>query len=1108
MEAAMGQDFRDVRVHTDRDAAHAARRLDALAFTTGRDVFFDTGRYRPDTREGQWLLAHELTHVVQQRNGGAAPARAVAPWISQPGDPTEREADAAADAVIAGQPVLQRFTAVPGGGAQRLGLPSVDDILNLPGQVLDAGEELVEGAAEVAGDVVDAAGEALSAAWDLATSIASAIAGAVSVSGTTVTITAGPLCTDLALAAELPVPGLSRFLPFFSGQLPISQMVTAYGEVGLNLSLDPLLRVQLGPGCLNSLVIRIDPLAGRYSLSSSVTFTVAAQAGAEARVGLRGAVGLIILWPDPPIPIPIEVAGVEAGLAGAFLVTGVDQVSSSVSTSLDLSALYAGGTFFSRSAAQLHDLGLALDLAYGGYGQLDVLGATLCRLYWPLGHWGAETTARFAFGYDLVLGANPFSFSLGAGAALMPGVNFADLPLALQRDLLTDECPALEALCTVLRLLGRLPRDLGIVWPGAPPGGPLPGPLPGRYARDPGLPSKAKCRGACGPDCDYCTPPKDEYACEVLPNGTHRVWKYPNHQLCGAHAGCKQHDQCYDWCGGGGPGGMGPFLCRRWCDLECLCDYRASQCVGWAFGRPPYDETLRFADPPVIVGGCWGRCPTAAVSKEGDVTGFTYCLDPVTLWDGISLSDGWAGTTKAYRLYQRTFIVPKVFIPVRLTVQAQGSASVDVGGTLGPITLENACLTMDPVTGTYRGGAELHIKALAFIRTVLEGRIIGTVDVPCLVTLLRAIGALGGEGTLEFPVDQKTAVTLTCRNGELILDAAAFIKVCAELKARLFARLQVIIAGFEVYSNQWTLAARKWGRCWEWQLGATQGRLPLPGRGGGGGGAAQPRIQTAALGGDADSGGGQGSNVGPLLLTQNAGGGGGGTALATPQVIKAGLDAKDTLNTFLNLATQLEKINGAGTGADLTDPVEDAINAVCPVPKPEDIACVKARPQDVTKITMTGTDRGVSTIAEPLVKKPDPANPPGDASNCTTGFPPSCLVGNRRWVKGHLLHGPTAAGRPHLNGPGVCRNIMMVDTSLNQNMRNDIEDMAIKRLQKNEVLFYEASATPFAATGDLSFIAKSVSAKFGCLDPVTGDKRQIHSNTYPNKHDPPDTCTA
>lgn len=65
-EQGFGQDFSAVRVHTGAEADTLNRSLDARAFTTGGDIYFRQGEYNPDTSDGKKLMAHELTHVVQQ----------------------------------------------------------------------------------------------------------------------------------------------------------------------------------------------------------------------------------------------------------------------------------------------------------------------------------------------------------------------------------------------------------------------------------------------------------------------------------------------------------------------------------------------------------------------------------------------------------------------------------------------------------------------------------------------------------------------------------------------------------------------------------------------------------------------------------------------------------------------------------------------------------------------------------------------------------------------------------------------------------------------------------------------------------------------------------
>jgi Domain of unknown function (DUF4157) len=70
MGKAMGSDISGVKVHTDTQADQLNRQIQAKAFTTGQDVFFRQGAYQPASREGQELIAHELTHVLQQRGDG------------------------------------------------------------------------------------------------------------------------------------------------------------------------------------------------------------------------------------------------------------------------------------------------------------------------------------------------------------------------------------------------------------------------------------------------------------------------------------------------------------------------------------------------------------------------------------------------------------------------------------------------------------------------------------------------------------------------------------------------------------------------------------------------------------------------------------------------------------------------------------------------------------------------------------------------------------------------------------------------------------------------------------------------------------------------------
>jgi hypothetical protein len=105
MEGRMGHDFGDVRVHTDATASDSARSVNAQAYTVGNDIVFQSGTYAPDNDAGRHVLAHELTHVVQQRSGpvDGTPAPGGIK-ISHPSDGFEQAAERNAGEVMSQTP--------------------------------------------------------------------------------------------------------------------------------------------------------------------------------------------------------------------------------------------------------------------------------------------------------------------------------------------------------------------------------------------------------------------------------------------------------------------------------------------------------------------------------------------------------------------------------------------------------------------------------------------------------------------------------------------------------------------------------------------------------------------------------------------------------------------------------------------------------------------------------------------------------------------------------------------------------------------------------------------------------------------------------------------
>ena len=111
LEPQFAYNFSDVRVHTDSQAAASAKAVDAVAYTVGNRIVFDSGQYSPRTVRGHQLLAHELTHVVQQRD--SAPAGDL--MVETANSDAEREADRAG---------FRAITETPQKGTQASPLPS------------------------------------------------------------------------------------------------------------------------------------------------------------------------------------------------------------------------------------------------------------------------------------------------------------------------------------------------------------------------------------------------------------------------------------------------------------------------------------------------------------------------------------------------------------------------------------------------------------------------------------------------------------------------------------------------------------------------------------------------------------------------------------------------------------------------------------------------------------------------------------------------------------------------------------------------------------------------------------------------------------------------
>jgi Domain of unknown function (DUF4157)/OmpA family len=99
MEPRFGKDFSSVRIHHHSEAAKSARAVSAYAYTVGQNIVFGEGQYSPSSSSGRKLMAHELTHTIQQSHNGVSNL-AGSLRVSNANDPDEREAESVAESLL------------------------------------------------------------------------------------------------------------------------------------------------------------------------------------------------------------------------------------------------------------------------------------------------------------------------------------------------------------------------------------------------------------------------------------------------------------------------------------------------------------------------------------------------------------------------------------------------------------------------------------------------------------------------------------------------------------------------------------------------------------------------------------------------------------------------------------------------------------------------------------------------------------------------------------------------------------------------------------------------------------------------------------------------
>lgn len=396
MESAFGADFGGARIHTNQQAGVAARDINASAFTVGQDIYFGEGQYQPDTKQGKHLLAHELTHTLQQANGRSAlQSNAV---VSHPDDVLEREADSAADAFSQNRLVSRQIS--PAGSAQ-IHRYSLEEFAEDVGAVVNDIEEGAQAVGEAVVGGVEAVGEAVSETIDEVTSWIDTAAGQAAIAAASALVSAfGGSVRIVDGAIEITIPDITIFdrishsIPWNDATENIELFQTKFevpyiGPVFLTIygrgEVSAAVSIGLGPGKLQNMVLTLDPFSGYYSGTGQLY----APAEVDGALTLTGVLGAAANW-----ACLLEVVRIEGGLA----VTG----SAGLSTELidTATVTYSSGEFEFDNQLSLDtclEFGFSLDgimniflLNYPIWNGLwNIAGATWDKC-WPISIGGPE----------------------------------------------------------------------------------------------------------------------------------------------------------------------------------------------------------------------------------------------------------------------------------------------------------------------------------------------------------------------------------------------------------------------------------------------------------------------------------------------------------------------------------------------------------------------------------------------------------------------------------------------------------------------------------------------------------------------------------------------
>ncbi|OBF33682.1 hypothetical protein A5724_19220 [Mycobacterium sp. ACS1612] len=504
MESRFGQDFGDVRVHTDSTAARSAAAIDAHAYTVGCDIVFGAGQYAPGTSQGGKLLAHELTHTVQQTAGG----------IQRCGDHTSPGCICAEEKRDA---LIQRdFFDDAAEAATGLAQGIADTASDTASAVGDAASAAAGAVSDAASAAADAVSDAASAAAGAVSDAASAAAGAVEETVDWLATTAGQAALDGANALaglfggavvirggcliitipEIPLfpsfqktlgetPEYGFFIPIMAGATMVGPIPLA-GTFGILGYAQGSIEGAVGPGAIRGIRVEICPFSGRVLATGQLYAAAAIAPRLTLFGGLTAAAGTTL----PLASIPVIVI-LQAGLRG----TGTGWFIGAVQDTVTLA--YSAGTLSFDNVTDLMG-GVLLQGDVDFFAALRLYTKIICQYVYPLGHW--ETGAAWKLTIPIHAGLSESGGTGGVGPIRFGPMPIQDIVTAIHPLATGFNCMSWEEIKQFLCDNGMLPpqfcategQDRGRE--SGPPFGPVPfGPSGGGGPVPPSpVPSTAK----------------------------------------------------------------------------------------------------------------------------------------------------------------------------------------------------------------------------------------------------------------------------------------------------------------------------------------------------------------------------------------------------------------------------------------------------------------------------------------------------------------------------------------------------------------------------------------------------------------------------------------